>query len=86
MTEPVLTVREFARANKIGESTAWKLVRSGQVESYRVGNQVRITAEANEAFQHPRTDLDAVIKRIADRAPKLTAAQKAVLIPLLADG
>jgi hypothetical protein len=60
-------------------------VRSGEVESYRIRGQVRITREASEAFKHPREDFDAVIKRIVDRAPKLTAAQKAILIPLLAD-
>jgi excisionase family DNA binding protein len=85
-TKPALSVQEFADANGISLSTAWKVVHRGEVESYRVGNQVRITVEAAKRFQNPGEDFSATIKRIVDRAPKLTAAQKALLAPLLADG
>lgn len=44
--EEILTVQEMAELLKIGMNTAYKLVNSGEIESFRVGNSHRIQRSA----------------------------------------
>lgn len=41
-----LTVEELATTLKIGKTTAYQLVRSDRIKSYRAGNQYRIPKES----------------------------------------
>ena len=41
-----LTVQDLAKALKIGRSTAYELVRSEKIPSYRAGSQYRIPKES----------------------------------------
>ncbi len=45
-----MTVAEAAQVLRIGERTAYKLVRQGRLPAIRVGNQWRIEKEAFEAW------------------------------------
>lgn len=45
-----LTIQEFQRVVRIGRSTAYELVRSGEIESTRFGGVVRIPRRALKAF------------------------------------
>ncbi len=49
MTE-FMTVAEAAALLRIGERTAYKLVRSGRIPAVKVGNQWRIERRAFEAW------------------------------------
>ncbi|MEJ9222242.1 helix-turn-helix domain-containing protein [Paenibacillus glucanolyticus] len=44
--EEILTVQEMAELLKIGMNTAYKLVNSGEIDSFRVGNSHRIQRSA----------------------------------------
>ena len=46
----VLRVEDLMSVLDIGRNTAYELVRSGQIESIRVGRQLRITKQALVAF------------------------------------
>lgn len=50
MAADVLTVEDLAKRLKIGRSSAYTLVRDGQVRSIRVGRVIRIPVEALERF------------------------------------
>jgi excisionase family DNA binding protein len=45
-----LTVPEVAQLLGIGQTLAWKLVRSGEIRSRHIGRAVRVPVEAVEAF------------------------------------
>lgn len=54
--EPLaLSVEELATALNIGKNTAYDLVRSGQIQSVRVGRQIRIPKIALTAFLEGKT-------------------------------
>lgn len=46
----ILTVAELAELLKVGMNTAYKLVNSGQIESFVVGNSYRIQRSAVTDF------------------------------------
>lgn len=48
----VLRVEDLMSVLDIGRNTAYELVRSGQIESIRVGRQLRITKQALVAFMN----------------------------------
>ena len=48
----VLRVEDLMAVLDIGRNTAYELVRSGQIESIRVGRQLRITKQALVAFMN----------------------------------
>ena len=48
----VLRVEDLMSVLNIGRNTAYELVRSGQIESVRVGRQLRITKQALVAFMN----------------------------------
>jgi excisionase family DNA binding protein len=82
------SVKNLAQKCGVTERHVWDLIAEGQIPSYKVGTSVRIPAEAVEMLrsgQPVADDLDAQIKRIVDRAPKLSAAQRDTLAALLAD-
>ena len=67
-----LTIREFARTNKLSERTVRRNVALGKIPSYKVGGARRIRVDDAAAIQ--RTDgVDAEIKRIVDLAPEADA-------------
>ena len=45
-TKDVLTLKELQELLHIGKNTALKLVQSGEIEAFRVGNQWRILRES----------------------------------------
>jgi excisionase family DNA binding protein len=55
-----LTIREFARLNKISEVTARRHVNSGKIPSYMVGGSRRIRVDDAAALQQTKQtdDLD----------------------------
>jgi excisionase family DNA binding protein len=80
-----LTIREFARLNKISEVTARRHVNSGKIPSYLVGGSRRIRVDDAAAIQQTDLDdVDAEIKRLVDLAPKLTPAQRDTIASLFA--
>lgn len=81
-----LSVPEFARLNRISESTAWKLVHSGEVETYKIGGQYRIRRDVAEAIQRPDDDYESAIKKLVDAAPRLTSDQRNRISALLRTG
>ena len=48
----VLRVEDLMFVLDIGRNTAYELVRSGKIESIRVGRQLRITKQALVAFMN----------------------------------
>ena len=46
----VLRVEDLSRALGIGRNTAYKLVRSGQIRSIRIGRQLRIPRDELQRF------------------------------------
>lgn len=48
----VLRVEDLMSVLGVGRNTAYELVRSGQIESIRVGRQLRITKQALVAFMN----------------------------------
>jgi excisionase family DNA binding protein len=46
----VLTVEEVAASLKISKQTAYKLVESRELPSYRIGSQIRIPVEAFDRY------------------------------------
>ena len=45
-----LSVEEVAAVLKVGKTTAYNMVRSNQIESVRVGHQIRISKSALKKF------------------------------------
>ena len=45
-TKDILTLKELQKLLHIGKNTALKLVQSGEIEAFRVGNQWRILRES----------------------------------------
>jgi len=87
-TSPDFSVRGFASKCNVSERHVRECISLGKIPSYRVGSTLRIPAEAVEMLRSGQPvddDLDAQIKRIVDRAPKLSAAQRDTLAALLAD-
>ena len=41
-TSATLTVKELAEYLSIGKNTAYSLIHAGAIESFRIGNQIRI--------------------------------------------
>ena len=50
---PFYTVPEAAEILRVHENTIYTLVRSKQIEHYRIGNQIRITAAELEKLKIP---------------------------------
>ena len=49
-TPDIMTLKEVRDALKIGKNTALRLLQSGDLEGFRVGNQWRVTKEKLFAF------------------------------------
>lgn len=49
-TPDIMTLKEVRTALKIGKNTALRLLQSGDLEGFRVGNQWRVTKENLFAF------------------------------------
>ena len=47
------TIKEAAELLRVHENTIYTLVRSKQIEHYRIGNQIRITAAELEKLKVP---------------------------------
>ena len=45
-TKDILTLKELQKLLHIGKNTALRLVQSGEIEAFRVGNQWRILRES----------------------------------------
>ncbi|MBS7368874.1 MAG: helix-turn-helix domain-containing protein [Oscillospiraceae bacterium] len=45
-TKDILTLKELQELLHIGKNTALKLVQSGEIEAFRIGNQWRILKES----------------------------------------
>ena len=52
-TKEFYTIKEAAELLRVHENTIYTLVRSKQIEHYRVGNQIRITAAELEKLKVP---------------------------------
>jgi len=46
----IISVPEFAKILHISRNTAYDIIRSGQIKTARVGNQIRITKTAFEMY------------------------------------
>ncbi len=49
-TKDVLTLKELQELLHIGKNTALRLVQSGEIEAFRVGNQWRITQNSIKKY------------------------------------
>lgn len=54
MSEVVLTVEEVAKLLRVSVATVRALVASGELKSFRVGNQIRIKKEDLDAYMSTR--------------------------------
>ena len=52
-TKEFYTIKEAAELLRVHENTIYTLVRSKQIEHYRIGNQIRITAAELEKLKVP---------------------------------
>ena len=52
-TKEFHTIKEAAELLRVHENTIYTLVRSKQIEHYRIGNQIRITAAELEKLKVP---------------------------------
>lgn len=52
-TNEFYTIKEAAELLRVHENTIYTLVRSKQIEHYRIGNQIRITAAELEKLKVP---------------------------------
>lgn len=52
-TQEFYTIKEAAEILRVHENTIYTLVRSKQIEHYRIGNQIRITAAELEKLKVP---------------------------------
>ena len=52
-TKEFYTIKEAAELLRVHENTIYTLVRSKQIEHYRIGNQIRITAAELEKLKIP---------------------------------
>ena len=55
----VLTVEDLMPVLLIGRNAAYELVRSGAIESFRIGKQIRITKESVKKYLETMADLEA---------------------------
>ena len=62
----VYTVKETAQLLKMGEATIWRLVKSGELDSVKVGKARRIRGQ----------DLLILLERGAQKASKMVNAEK----------
>lgn len=84
---PDFTARELAAKANVSERHVWRMIAENKIPSYKIGAAVRIPRDAIETLRSGQPavdDLDAQIKAIVDRAPKLSAAQRHRLAALLA--
>ena len=49
-TKDILTLKELQELLHIGKNTALRLVQSGEIEAFRVGNQWRVTKESIQKY------------------------------------
>ena len=49
-TKEILTLKEFQELLHIGKNTALRLVQSGEIDAFRVGNQWRVLRESVAKF------------------------------------
>lgn len=54
----VLTVEDLMLVLRIGRNAAYELVRSGAIESFRIGKQIRITKESVKKYLETRVALE----------------------------
>ena len=57
-TKEFYTIKEAAELLRVHENTIYTLVRSKQIEHYRIGNQIRITAAELEKLKIPEEKKD----------------------------
>lgn len=55
----VLTVEDLMPVLLIGRNAAYELVRSGAIESFRIGKQIRITKESVKKYLETMVALEA---------------------------
>ena len=55
----VLTVEDLMSVLQIGRNTAYKLIRSGAIESFRIRKQIRITKESVKKYLETMAALEA---------------------------
>ena len=55
----VLTVEDLMPVLLIGRNAAYELVRSGAIESFRIGKQIRITKESAKKYLETMVALEA---------------------------
>ena len=55
----VLTVEDLMPVLLIGRNAAYELVRSGAIESFRIGKQIRITKESVKKYLETMATLEA---------------------------
>lgn len=55
----VLTVEDLMPVLLIGRNAAYELVRSGAIESFRIGKQIRITKESVKKYLETMAALEA---------------------------
>ena len=53
-TKEILTLKELQELLHIGKNTALRLVQSGEIDAFRVGNQWRVLSEYSAQVEHPR--------------------------------
>ena len=49
-TKEILTLKELQELLHIGKNTALRLVQSGEIDAFRVGNQWRVLRESVEKY------------------------------------
>lgn len=49
-TKDILTLKDLQELLHIGKNTALRLVQSGEIEAFRVGNQWRVTKESIQKY------------------------------------
>ena len=76
-----LTIRQFAEQHALSESTVRQHIRTGRIESYKVGGARRIPDSTPPP--HHDDDFMAEVRRIVDLAPKLTPAQRDLIATIL---
>lgn len=53
--KPFYTVPEAAQLLQVHENTLYNMVRRGKIEYYKIGKQIRISADALEHLKVPAT-------------------------------
>jgi excisionase family DNA binding protein len=51
LVQPSLTVADFARLHALNPRTVYRLVHAGEIESFRIGNSIRIPAGSTASVE-----------------------------------